>query len=50
VFAGVEPATVAASDESDVERLMGDAGIIRDGAKILATIDHHVVGCHRAAD
>jgi len=38
VFAGFEPATVAAFDESDVERLMGDAGIIRNRAKILATI------------
>jgi len=38
VFAGFEPTTVAAFDESDVERLMGDAGIIRNRAKILATI------------
>lgn len=40
VFAGFEPETVAAFDESDVERLMGDAGIIRNRAKILATIDN----------
>lgn len=38
VFAGFDPETVAAFDESDVERLMGDAGIIRNRAKILATI------------
>lgn len=38
VFAGFEPATVGAFDESDVDRLMGDAGIIRNRAKILATI------------
>lgn len=38
VFGGFEPAVVAAFDESDVERLMADAGIIRNRAKILATI------------
>ncbi|MFJ4223960.1 DNA-3-methyladenine glycosylase I [Microbacterium sp. NPDC089695] len=38
VFAGFEPEAVAAFDESDVERLMGDAGIIRNRAKIEATI------------
>ena len=38
VFAGFEPETVAAFDEADVERLMADAGIIRNRAKIVATI------------
>lgn len=38
VFAGFEPATVARFDDADVERLMRDAGIIRNRAKILATI------------
>lgn len=38
VFAGFDPVTVAAFDEADVERLMTDAGIIRNRAKILATI------------
>lgn len=38
VFAGFEPEAVAAFDEDDIERLMGDAGIIRNRAKILATI------------
>ena len=38
VFAGFEPTAVAAFDEADVERLMGDAGIVRNRAKILATI------------
>ena len=38
VFAGFEPAVVAAFDESDVDRLMADAGIIRNRAKILATV------------
>lgn len=38
VFANFEPAVVADFDENDVERLMTDAGIIRNRAKILATI------------
>lgn len=37
-FAGFEPAAVAAFDDDDVERLMADAGIVRNRAKILATI------------
>jgi DNA-3-methyladenine glycosylase I len=39
-FAGFDPARVAAFDEADVERLLGDAGIVRNRAKILATIDN----------
>jgi DNA-3-methyladenine glycosylase I len=38
VFAGFVPELVAEFDESDVERLMADAGIIRNRAKIEATI------------
>ncbi|MEV8024659.1 DNA-3-methyladenine glycosylase I [Microbacterium sp. NPDC080220] len=38
VFAEFDPVTVAAFDEADVDRLMADAGIIRNRAKILATI------------
>ncbi|MDP3952412.1 DNA-3-methyladenine glycosylase I [Microbacterium sp.] len=38
VFAGFDPERVAAFDDDDVERLMADAGIIRNRAKILATI------------
>jgi DNA-3-methyladenine glycosylase I len=38
VFAGFEPAAVAAFDESDVERLLQDAGIIRHRGKIQAVI------------
>ncbi|MGO2746701.1 DNA-3-methyladenine glycosylase I [Microbacterium sp.] len=38
VFAGFDPETVAGFDDGDVERLMADAGIIRNRAKILATI------------
>lgn len=37
-FAGFDPAIVARFGEADVERLMGDAGIIRARAKIEATI------------
>lgn len=37
-FAGFDPERVAAFDEGDVERLMHDAGIVRNRAKILATI------------
>jgi DNA-3-methyladenine glycosylase I len=37
-FAGFDPAVVAAYDDSDVERLMLDAGIVRNRAKIEATI------------
>lgn len=43
VFAGFDPATVAAFDASDVERLMGDAGIVRNRAKILATIGNAAI-------
>ncbi len=37
-FADFEPSVVAAYDERDVARLMGDAGIVRNRAKIEATI------------
>lgn len=37
-FADFDPDTVAAYDEDDVERLMGDAGIVRNRAKVNATI------------
>ena len=37
-FAGFEPAQVAAFDDGDVERLLGDAGIIRHRGKIEAAI------------
>jgi DNA-3-methyladenine glycosylase I len=38
VFAGFDPEAVAEFGDDDVERLMDDAGIIRNRAKILATI------------
>jgi DNA-3-methyladenine glycosylase I len=37
-FAGFDPARVAQFDEADVERLLADAGIVRNRAKVLATI------------
>lgn len=37
-FSGFEPTLVAAYGEADVERLLGDEGIIRNRSKILATI------------
>ncbi len=37
-FRGFDPAVVAAFDEADRGRLMADAGIVRNGAKVDATI------------
>ena len=37
-FAGFDPARVALFDDADVERLLADAGIVRNRAKVLATI------------
>lgn len=37
-FAGFDPGKVARFDEQDIERLMGDPGIVRARAKIEATI------------
>jgi DNA-3-methyladenine glycosylase I len=39
-FAGFEPAAVAQFDAADVERLLGDAGIVRHRGKIEATINN----------
>ena len=39
-FAGFVPATVAQFDAADVERLLGDAGIVRHRGKIEATINN----------
>lgn len=49
VFAGFEPEEVAAFTEADIERLMGDAGIIRNRAKIEATIANARIVCELAA-
>ena len=37
-FAAFDPAVVATFDDADLERLLGDAGIVRHRGKILATI------------
>ena len=37
-FDGFDPEAIAAYDDADVERLLTDAGIVRNRAKILATI------------
>lgn len=39
-FAGFDPGAVAAFGDSDVQRLLGDAGIVRNRAKIEATIQN----------
>jgi DNA-3-methyladenine glycosylase I len=44
-FAGFDPRKVARFDQSDVERLMGDAGIVRARAKIEATIRGAQIYC-----
>jgi DNA-3-methyladenine glycosylase I len=40
VFAGFDPEVVSRFGEEDIERLMADAGIIRNRAKIIATIEN----------
>jgi DNA-3-methyladenine glycosylase I len=52
VFADFEPTVVAGYDESDVERLLQDAGIIRNRAKILSTISNArvIVSLHEAGE
>jgi DNA-3-methyladenine glycosylase I len=39
-FAGFDPAVVARFGEADVERLLGDAGIVRHRGKIASTINN----------
>jgi DNA-3-methyladenine glycosylase I len=39
-FSDFDPATVAEFDDHDVQRLLGDAGIVRNRAKIDATINN----------
>lgn len=39
-FADFSPEAVAAFDDVDIERLMSDAGIVRNRAKVLATIQN----------
>lgn len=40
VFQGFDPARVAGFDDQDVERLMADAGIVRNRSKIEATVSN----------
>jgi DNA-3-methyladenine glycosylase I len=47
-FAGFDPVKVAAFDQDDIERLMGDAGIVRARAKIEATIRGAQIYCDMA--
>jgi len=49
-FRGFDPATVAAFDDDDRARLMGDAGIVRNRAKIDATIGNAQVLLALAAE
>ena len=49
-FAGFDPVTVAAFDAGDRARLMADAGIVRNGAKIDATIGNAVALLATAAE
>ncbi|MBU4337766.1 MAG: DNA-3-methyladenine glycosylase I [Actinobacteria bacterium] len=51
-FAGFDPVVVAGFDEHDVERLMADAGIVRNRAKILATVKnaHALLALHAAGE
>lgn len=49
-FAGFDPAAVAGFGDDDVARLLADPGIVRNGAKIAATIQNAraLVGLHEA--
>jgi len=49
-FRGFDPAVVAAFDEGDRERLMADAGIVRNRAKIDATIGNAATWLATAAE
>ena len=49
-FRGFDPPVVAAFDEADRARLMADAGIVRNGAKIDATIGNAAAVVATAAE
>jgi DNA-3-methyladenine glycosylase I len=40
LFAGFDPAAVAAFDDIDIDRIMADGGVIRTRKKIVATIEN----------
>jgi len=50
LFEGFDPAKVAAFDEDDVARLMGDVGIIRNRAKIMSAINNAKVFVEHFSD
>jgi len=51
-FAGFDPASVARFDDGDVDRLLGDTGIVRNRAKIASTLSNARVieSLHAAGD
>jgi DNA-3-methyladenine glycosylase I len=49
-FSGFDPVVVAAYDDADRARLMADAGIVRNRAKIDATIDNAAAFLDTAAE
>jgi DNA-3-methyladenine glycosylase I len=49
-FLGFDPRVVAAFDEADRARLMADAGIVRNGAKIDATVGNAAALLETAAE
>lgn len=49
-FRGFDPDVVASFGDDDVARLMADAGIVRNRAKILATIVNAAATCRLRAD
>lgn len=49
-FAGFDPERVAAFDERDIDRLLGDVGIVRHRGKIEATIDNARAYQHLVTD
>jgi DNA-3-methyladenine glycosylase I len=49
-FSGFDPEAVAGFGDADVERLMGDAGIVRNRAKVLATITNARATLHLRED
>ena len=49
-FRGFDPRVVAAFDPSDRERLMADAGIVRNGAKVDATVGNAAAFLATAAE
>lgn len=49
-FAGFDPEAVARFGDADIERLLGDAGIVRHRGKIVSTINNARRACDLAAE